>query len=122
LTITSVSIIFPSAFSLVEHLQEHIFQKGKSRTLTRNLPRLSQKGLYRMARTTFDQDIFVAAPPTITRERLAKLMTTLTEMHPLVVWARYVQTTTSPDGTPVDHYLVRDHMKLGPFQSPSPTK
>jgi hypothetical protein len=68
-----------------------------------------------MARTTFDQDIFVAAPPTITRERLAKLMTTITEMHPFVVWAQHVQTTTSPDGTPVDHYLVRDHMKLGPF-------
>jgi hypothetical protein len=68
-----------------------------------------------MARTTFDQDIFVAASPAIVHERLTKLMTTITEMHPLVIWARHVQTTTAPDGTPVEHYLVRDQMKLGPF-------
>lgn len=67
-----------------------------------------------MARTTFDQDIFVAASPIIVRERLVKLMTDVTELHPFVIWTRHVRTTTA-DGKPVEHYLVRDRMKLGSF-------
>ncbi|HLI69861.1 MAG TPA: SRPBCC family protein [Ktedonobacteraceae bacterium] len=68
-----------------------------------------------MARTTFDQDIFVAASPTIVRERLIKLMTDVTELHPFVIWTRHIRTTAAADGAPVEHYLVRDRMKLGPF-------
>jgi hypothetical protein len=68
-----------------------------------------------MALTTFDQDMLVAAPYEVVQAYLAKLMTNIAEMHPFVIWTRHVQTTTAEDGTNVDHYLVRDHMKLGPF-------
>ncbi len=68
-----------------------------------------------MAHTTFDQDIFIAASPVVVRERLARLMTNIEEVHPFVLWTRHVQTTTAPDGSRVDHYLVHDRMKLGPF-------
>ncbi len=66
-----------------------------------------------MAHTTFEQDIFIAAPPEIVRAQLAKLMTDVKEMHPFVIATQHVKTTTAPDGTPVQHYLVRDRMKLG---------
>lgn len=42
-------------------------------------------------------------------------MTDVTEMHPFVVWTRHVKTTTAADGSKIDHYLVHDRMKLGPF-------
>ena len=68
-----------------------------------------------MAQATLEQDIFVAAPYETVQEHLQKLMTNIAEMHPFVVWTRHVQTTTAADGTKIDHYLVRDRMKLGPF-------
>ncbi len=68
-----------------------------------------------MAQTLFEQNILIAAPQAIVQEHLAKLMTDVTEMHPFVVWTRHVQTTDAPDGTKIDHYLVHDRMKLGPF-------
>lgn len=68
-----------------------------------------------MAHTTFDQDIFIAASPEVVRRQLAQLMTNVAEMHPFVVWARHTRSTTAPDGTAVQYYLVRDRMKLGPF-------
>lgn len=68
-----------------------------------------------MALTTFDQSILIAAPYEVVQEHLATLMTSVAEMHPFVVWTRHTQTTTAPDGTKVDHYLVRDRMKLGPI-------
>ena len=68
-----------------------------------------------MALTTFDQDILVTAPYEQVQGYLEKLMTNISEMHPFVIWTRHVQTTTAADGTKVDHYLVRDRMKLGPL-------
>jgi len=68
-----------------------------------------------MAQTLFEQNILIAAPQAVVQEHLAKLMTDVAEMHPFVVWTRHVQTTDAPDGTKIDHYLVHDRMKLGPF-------
>lgn len=68
-----------------------------------------------MAHTMFEQNIFIAAAPAIVRARLQHLMTNVEELHPFVLWTRHVETTTAPDGARVDHYLVRDRMKLGPF-------
>lgn len=68
-----------------------------------------------MAHTTFAQDIFIAAPSSLVRERLARLMTDVTEMHPLVIWTRHVKSESAPDGAKTDYYLVHDRMKLGPF-------
>ncbi len=68
-----------------------------------------------MAHATFDQDIFIAASPAIVRERLTRLMTDVAELHPFVMWTRHIRTTTNPGGAPVEHYLVHDRMKLGPF-------
>jgi hypothetical protein len=68
-----------------------------------------------MAHTTFEQDIFIAAAPATVRARLERLMTNTEELHPFVLWTRHVETTTAPDGARVDHYLVRDRMKMGPF-------
>lgn len=68
-----------------------------------------------MARTTFEQNIFIAAPYAMVQAQLTRLMTDVTEMHPFVVWTRHVRTATAPDGTKVEHYLVHDRMKLGPL-------
>lgn len=68
-----------------------------------------------MAHTTFTQDIFIAAPYEAVRARLARLMTDVTEMHPLVMWTRHLKSESVPDGTKTDYYLVHDRMKLGPF-------
>jgi hypothetical protein len=68
-----------------------------------------------MASALFEQDIFIAAPYGVVQKYLAKLMTDVASMHPFVVWTRHVQTTQAPDGARIDHYLVRDRMKLGPF-------
>ena len=66
-----------------------------------------------MAHTIFEQDMFIAAPPEIVQAQLARLMTDIKEMHPFVIATQHVKTTTSPDGMPVQHYRVRDRMKLG---------
>ena len=66
-----------------------------------------------MAHTTFDQDIFVVASPAVVQEHLTQLMTNISGMQPFVIWSRHVQTTTTADGERVDHYRVREHVKLG---------
>jgi hypothetical protein len=68
-----------------------------------------------MAQTIFDQDIFIAAPIEVVRARVTKLMTSIEEIHPFVIATRHVKTTIAPDGSAIEHYLVRDRMKLGPF-------
>jgi|SRR5579883_660975 hypothetical protein len=68
-----------------------------------------------MAQTTFDQDIFIAAPLERVRTHLTALMTRIEEIHPLVIATQHVKTTTAPDGSAIEHYRVRDRMKLGPF-------
>ncbi len=68
-----------------------------------------------MAQTIFDQDIFIAAPIEVVRARVTKLMTSIEEIHPFVIATRHVKTTLAPDGSAIEHYLVRDRMKLGPF-------
>lgn len=68
-----------------------------------------------MAHTTFEQDMLIAAPYEAVREHLVNLMTKIAEIHPFVIWTRHVRTTSAPDGTKIDHYLVHDRMKLGPF-------
>lgn len=68
-----------------------------------------------MAHTTFTQDIFIAAPYAVVRERLARLMTDVTEVHPFVMWTRHVKSEHAADGAQTDYYLVHDRMKLGPF-------
>lgn len=67
-----------------------------------------------MAHALFEQDIFIAASPTIVRDLLAKL-NNLAEMHPFIVKTQLVKTETAPDGTKVEYYRIRDRMKLGPF-------
>lgn len=68
-----------------------------------------------MAQTTFEQDIFIAASPERVREQLMQLMNNIKEMHPFVIATQHVKTTTAPDGTPMQHYLVRDRIKIGPW-------
>lgn len=66
-----------------------------------------------MAHTTFDQDIFIAASPAVVQEQLTQLMRNISGMQPFVIWSRHVRTTTAADGERVDHYRVREHVKLG---------
>lgn len=66
-----------------------------------------------MAHTTFDQDVFIAASPAVVQEYLTQLMTNISGMQPFVIWSRHVRTTTTSDGERVDHYRVREHVKLG---------
>jgi len=68
-----------------------------------------------MARTTFEQDMFISAPCERVRTHVATLMTRIEELHPFVIAAQHVKTTTAPDGSAIEHYRVRDRMKLGPF-------
>ncbi len=67
-----------------------------------------------MAHTVLEQDIFIAASPEIVREQLTHLMTNLKDLHPFVIAVQPVKTTTASDGRPVQHYRVRDRIKLGP--------
>jgi hypothetical protein len=75
-----------------------------------------------MAHTTFDQDMFIAASLAVVQEQLVQLMTNISGLQPFVVWSRHVQTTTTADGESVDHYRVREHVKLGLFVFPITVK
>jgi hypothetical protein len=75
-----------------------------------------------MAHTTFDREMFIAASPAVVQEQLAQLMTNISGMQPFVAWSRHVQTTTTADGESVDHYRVREHVKLGRFVLPITVK
>ncbi|MGZ3636634.1 MAG: SRPBCC family protein [Ktedonobacterales bacterium] len=66
-----------------------------------------------MAHTTFDQAIYIAAAPAVVQEHLTHLMTNISGLQPFVIWSRHVQTITTADGERVDHYRVREHVKLG---------
>ncbi len=67
-----------------------------------------------MAHTVLEQDIAIAASPEIVRAQLAQLMSNLKDLHPFVIAVQSVKTTTGSDGRPVQHYRVRDRIKLGP--------
>ena len=67
-----------------------------------------------MAQSSFEQDIFIQASPT----KVEAFLSTLdnhTQIHPLIVNIRHTHTSTAPDGTTINHYVIRDRMKQGPF-------
>jgi ligand-binding SRPBCC domain-containing protein len=67
-----------------------------------------------MAQTSFEHDIFIHASP----EKVRAFLSTLdnhTQIHPLIVNVRHSETSTASDGTVIDHYIIRDRMKQGPF-------
>ncbi|GLV56794.1 hypothetical protein KDH_36330 [Dictyobacter sp. S3.2.2.5] len=67
-----------------------------------------------MAQSSFEQDIFIHASP----EEVKTFLSTLdnhTQIHPLIVNIRHTHTSTAPDGTTINHYVIRDRMKQGPF-------
>ncbi|GCE03387.1 SRPBCC family protein [Dictyobacter aurantiacus] len=67
-----------------------------------------------MAHSSFEQDIFIHASP----EEVKTFLSTLdnhTQIHPLIVNIRHTHTSTAQDGTTIDHYIIRDRMKQGPF-------
>jgi len=67
-----------------------------------------------MARTAFSQDILIAAPPQKVRSFFAR-MENLPLIHPLILNVQYVKTTRTEDQVPIQHYRVRDRMRLGPL-------
>ncbi|GCF09803.1 SRPBCC family protein [Dictyobacter arantiisoli] len=67
-----------------------------------------------MSQTAFEQDIFIHAAP----EKVHAFLSALdnhTQIHPLIVAIRHTQTSAASDGTPINHYVIRDRMKQGPF-------
>ena len=67
-----------------------------------------------MANTAFEQDIFIAVQPEVVRDFLSTLHNH-PKIHPLIIDVRHTNTTTAPDGTQVNHYLIRDQLRQGPF-------
>ncbi|MBO0791111.1 MAG: SRPBCC family protein [Ktedonobacteraceae bacterium] len=67
-----------------------------------------------MARSAFEIDIFIDAPPTRVKDFL-KTLNNHTRIHPLIINIQHTRTTHSPDGTAIDHYTIQDRMKQGPF-------
>ncbi|GHO83183.1 SRPBCC family protein [Dictyobacter formicarum] len=67
-----------------------------------------------MAQSSFEQDIFIQASP----EKVKAFLSTLDnhrQIHPLIVNIQHTHTSTAPDGTTINHYVIRDRMKQGPF-------
>jgi hypothetical protein len=67
-----------------------------------------------MAHASFEQSIFIAVPPSVVH----RFLSTLHEhpkIHPLIIRIDQAEPTPGPDGRPIDHYRVRDRMKLGPM-------
>jgi len=67
-----------------------------------------------MAQSSFEQDIFIHTSP----EQVKTFLSTLdnhTQIHPLIVNIKYTRTSTAPDGTTINHYVIRDRVKQGPF-------
>jgi hypothetical protein len=67
-----------------------------------------------MARSSFEIDIFIQTSP----ERVVTFLSTLDnhpQIHPLIMKIQHTQTSTAPDGTTINHYVIQDRMKQGPF-------
>lgn len=67
-----------------------------------------------MAQSSFEQDIFIQASP----EKVKAFLSTLDnhrQIHPLIVNIQHTGVSTAPDGTTINHYVIRDRMKQGPF-------
>ena len=67
-----------------------------------------------MARSAFEIDIFIDAPPARVKDFLKTLHNHM-QIHPLIINIQHTGTTKAPDGTAIDHYIIRDRMKQGPF-------
>ena len=67
-----------------------------------------------MAHIVLEQNMTIAASPEVVRAQLARLMSNLKDLHPFVIAVEPVKTTTGSDGRPIQHYRVRDRVKLGP--------
>ncbi len=67
-----------------------------------------------MAQAAFEQDVFIKTAPKTARDFLAA-MTNHPKIHPLIVSITPLAPTTDPDGTVVQHYQIRDRMRVGPF-------
>jgi hypothetical protein len=67
-----------------------------------------------MAQSSFEQDIFIQTSP-ITVKTFLSTLDNHTQIHPLIVDIRHTHTSTAPDGTTINHYVIRDRMKQGPF-------
>jgi len=67
-----------------------------------------------MAHSVFEVDTFIEVPPTTVRDFLSSLNNHM-QIHPLIIQIQQMETTDRPDGLKVDHYRIRDRMKLGPF-------
>jgi carbon monoxide dehydrogenase subunit G len=67
-----------------------------------------------MAQSSFEQDIFIQASPATVKAFLTTL-DNHTQIHPLIVNIRHTHTSTAPDGTTINHYVIRDRVKQGPF-------
>ncbi len=68
-----------------------------------------------MAHAAFEQTIFIDASPDLAQDFLAS-MKNHPKIHPLIVSITPLAPTTDPDGTTVQHYRIRDRMRLGPFR------
>lgn len=67
-----------------------------------------------MAQSSFEHDIFIQA----SLEKVKAFLSTLdnqAQIHPLIVDIRHTHVSTTPDGTTINHYVIRDRMKQGPF-------
>lgn len=67
-----------------------------------------------MAHATFELDTFIEVSPAVVRDFLTTLHNQI-KIHPLIVKIQQENSTTRQDGVSVDHYRIRDRMKLGPF-------
>jgi hypothetical protein len=67
-----------------------------------------------MAQSSFEQDIFIQASP-ITVKTFLSTLDNHKQIHPLIVDIRHTHTSTAPDGTTINHYVIRDRLKQGPF-------
>ncbi len=67
-----------------------------------------------MAHAAFEQAIFIDAPPDRAQDFLAS-MQNHPQIHPLIVAIIPLPPTIDPDGLTVQHYHIRDRMRLGPL-------
>jgi hypothetical protein len=67
-----------------------------------------------MAHSVFEVDTFIEVPPIRVRSFLSTLDNQM-QIHPLITQIQQTEITDRPDGLKVNHYRIRDRMKLGPF-------
>ncbi len=67
-----------------------------------------------MTNARFEQEIFIQTPPEKALGFMENVENHL-KVHPLMVSIRLLETSTAPDGTPVQSYAIRDRMRLGPL-------